>query len=133
VLADYDIVQAVHLGTFNCRAIAGSTSLSQHSFGNAIDFFGFLDAQGRDFVVQRDFEVGVDNPVTEEGRLLYDIAHRMYDQRIFNIILTPNYNDAHADHFHVDLTAGSHFLGVREVEAQASRLVDDEWWRCPPE
>jgi hypothetical protein len=31
--------------------------------------------------------------------------------RIFNIILTPNYNAAHRDHFHVDLTPNAHFLG----------------------
>ena len=29
---------------------------------------------------------------------------------IFNVILTPEYNAAHADHFHVDLTPGAHSI-----------------------
>jgi hypothetical protein len=33
----------------------------------------------------------------------------MADQ-VWNIALTPNYNAAHRDHFHVDLTAGSDFI-----------------------
>jgi hypothetical protein len=28
-------------------------------------------------------------------------------------VLTPNYNDAHRNHFHVDLTTGSNYINKR--------------------
>jgi hypothetical protein len=36
--------------------------------------------------------------------VLYDFVHKLHDDRVFNVILTPEYNAAHADHFHMDLT-----------------------------
>jgi hypothetical protein len=56
-----------------------------------------------------DWEDGVDMPVTFEGQWLKDLTDQRHEQGIFNIILTPEYNAAHDDHFHVDLTPGSDF------------------------
>ena len=44
----------------------------------------------------------------------FDAAHRWYDDWIWNIILTPNYNLAHDNHFHVDLSPGSHYVGATD-------------------
>ena len=55
-----------------------------------------------------------DSPRTEAGRWMYDAAYRWYDERYWNIILTPNYNAAHDDHFHVDLTPGGDYVGVTD-------------------
>jgi len=35
----------------------------------------------------------------------------MFSDDIFNIILTPEYNAAHRNHYHVDLTPGADFIG----------------------
>ena len=56
----------------------------------------------------------------------------MYENRIFNIVLTPNYNSAHDNHFHVDLTEGSNFIGS-SVPPEYYVGDDPERWRehCP--
>ena len=110
-LREYDIAEVIHIGTFNCRRISGTNELSQHAYGLAIDIYGVVDSQGRDYILERDWEHDTDSPRTEKGRFLYELAHRMYDERIFNIILTPNFNSAHDNHFHVDLTDGAHYIG----------------------
>jgi hypothetical protein len=45
---------------------------------------------------------------------LHELACALYDDSVFAIILTPNYNADHRNHFHVDLTDGSHFLGATD-------------------
>ena len=112
VLAEYQITQVLHIGTYNCRAIAGTSRLSEHSFADAIDIWGFVDAQGERYILEEHWEHDTDAPSTHKGRVLYEIAHKMHDQRIFHTILTPNYNTAHDNHFHVDLKAGASFLGA---------------------
>ena len=111
LLREHDITDLLHIGTFNCRKIAGSSSLSQHSYGLAIDIYGLVDAGGQDYILERDWEHGTTDPQSPRAQLLYDVAQAMHDQKIFNIVLTPNYNAAHDNHFHVDLTAGSNFIG----------------------
>lgn len=43
--------------------------------------------------------------------MLYDVAQAMHGEQLFHIVLTPNYNAARDNHFHVDLTEGSNFIG----------------------
>lgn len=37
------------------------------------------------------------------GRILLRIACDLWESRLFNTVLTPNYNEGHRDHFHVDI------------------------------
>ena len=111
LMAAMRVVEVVHIGTYNCRSIAGSDSLSMHGLAMAIDLGAFRLADGSYYTVVDDWETLYDEPVTPGGRFLHDVAWAMHTDRIFNIVLTPEYNDGHADHFHVDLTPGSHFLG----------------------
>ncbi|MEL6177829.1 MAG: extensin family protein [Myxococcota bacterium] len=128
LLREYDIVEVIDIGTFNCRTISGTSRLSQHSFGTAIDIYGFTASDGTDYILERDWEHDTDEPVAENARVLYTIAQRMYDEHIFNIILTPNYNAGHDNHFHVDLTAGSHV--IRSGFAPERYIGPDRWERC---
>jgi hypothetical protein len=100
-----------HYGTYNCRVISGTDSLSRHGYGDAIDITGFGFADGRLYTLVDDWEHDTDDPVGAGGQWLYDTAHAWHDAAFWNIILTPNYNSAHDDHFHVDLTPGSDYLG----------------------
>lgn len=100
-----------HIGTYNCRVIAGTDTLSRHAFGDALDVYGFDFDDGTTWTLVDDWEHDTEDPVTEAGQFLYDAAHRWYDQYLWAIILTPNYNAAHDNHFHVDLTPGSHYVG----------------------
>ena len=132
VLQEYNIVEVIDIGTFNCRAISGTSTLSQHSFGNAIDIYGFTDANGDDYILERDWEHDTTNPQGAKAQLIYEIGQRMYNERIFNIILTPNYNAGHDNHFHVDLTPGSHYIGFGTEEAERYFGSDETQWetRC---
>lgn len=109
-VAPLGVVTLRHMGTFNCRVIAGTDSLSRHAFGDAIDIAGFELSDGSLYTLVDDWEHDTDSPQTAAGAFLYEAAHRWYDAWIWTIILTPNYNVDHDDHFHVDLTPESHFL-----------------------
>ncbi len=113
LLAEYELTDVLHVGTFNCRKIAGSNSLSQHGLGLAIDIWAFEDAAGQDYILERDWEHGTTNPQGQKARVLYEVGQKMYDRNIFNIVLTPNYNAAHDNHFHVDLKEGGDFIGLQ--------------------
>jgi len=102
-----------HYGTYVCRTISGTDSLSRHSFGDAIDIAAFTFADGARYSVYDHWEDGDDSPETPEGTWLYDAVHRWDDDDLWNILLTPEFNAAHDNHFHVDLTPDSDFLGVR--------------------
>lgn len=122
ILHDLNVVEVSHIGTYNCREIAGSNcSLSQHGLGLAIDLGAFKLADGTVINVLNDWEPAMSiaiepsrttpcrfdyTPTTDKGRFLYELAYRMCDAHVWSIILTPNYNAAHDNHFHVDLTAG---------------------------
>jgi hypothetical protein len=51
---------------------------------------------------------GADAPVPEnpEGRELRSIVCEAMDNHLFTYVLTPNYNAAHADHFHMEIKPG---------------------------
>lgn len=113
-----------HMGTYVCRTIAGTDTLSRHSFGDAIDIAGFQLADGTEWTVLDHWEDGDPSPETDAGIFLYDAVHRWDDLDIWNILLTPEYNDAHDNHFHVDLTPGSDFLGLRGRIAPRAVVIE---------
>lgn len=106
-----DVVRLRHIGTTVCRTIAGTETLSRHAYGDAIDIYGFELSDGALWTLVDHWEHDTTEFTTTEAAWLYDTAWRWHDQALWNIILTPNYNAAHDNHFHVDLTPGSDFLG----------------------
>lgn len=87
-----------HLGTYACRNINSLAEgrRSQHATANAIDIAGFQLADGTTVSVLRDW--GKDTP---KGRFLTAARDAACD--FFNAVLGPDYNEAHANHFHFDL------------------------------
>ncbi len=110
MLADRGGTDLVHLGTYNCRVIAGTMTLSEHGLARALDIAAIRIQDGSVYTVLADWEMNQPNPVTEAGAFLGELVQSYHDQKVFNVILTPDYNAAHADHFHCDLTPGSDFL-----------------------
>ena len=86
-------------GSFSCRNIAGTRRLSQHAFGNAIDISGFRLENGLVISVLADWVAG--GPEAEFLRRAHTGACGL-----FSVTLGPDYNDAHADHFHMDMGPG---------------------------
>ena len=123
VLHEYNIRAVLHIGTFHCRRIANSQNLSQHSFANAIDIWGFELEGGDRYILEERWEHDTETFQTEAGRVLWEIGQRMYNDRIFNTTLTPNYNSDHDNHYHVDLKEGAHFIGFGE--SSAGYVIDE--------
>ena len=96
----------IHYGTYNCRTIAGTSTLSEHGLARAIDIGGFVMDDGSTVSVYADWEDGVADPVTGPGQMLRAFTDQVWAMGLWNIILTPEFNDAHDDHFHIDLTPG---------------------------
>jgi len=103
-----------HLGTYNCRVISGTDTLSQHGMGDAIDLWGFDFEDSSLITLEDHWEHDTETPGTEEATWLYDTSYGWYDAKTWNVILTPNYNLAHDNHFHVDLKPGSDFIGFTD-------------------
>lgn len=93
------VAQIITYGTYSCRNVAGSSRRSEHATANAIDVAGFRLADGRLVDVKSNW--GKDSP---EGEFL-KIVHRG-GCRLFSVTLGPDYNAAHADHFHFDMGSG---------------------------
>ena len=114
------IVEVTDLGVYNYRCInnAGTPpnctiGLSEHSFGNAIDLAIFKDTDGTTYSVKDDWVIDpapykTCTDPTEPGKdaFMHAMICELKARGIWNIVLTPNYNSLHRDHFHVDLTAG---------------------------
>jgi hypothetical protein len=92
-----EIARIEHLGAFSCRRMYGAREgrWSEHATGNAIDIAGFVLEDGRRISVLRDWE-GDD----DKAAFLRAVRDGACDS--FATVLSPEYNAAHADHFHLD-------------------------------
>jgi hypothetical protein len=92
-----EVVRVEHFGTYSCRNLYHRESgrRSQHATANAIDIAGFTLADGTQVSVLADW----DGPAAKAAflRAIRDGACRFFD-----VVLSPDYNEAHRDHFHFD-------------------------------
>lgn len=90
------VLRMSHLGAWDCRPRTGSLfRMSEHASGRALDLAGFELADGRRISVARDWNRG------RAGRFLRAVATGAC--RYFSIVLTPETDRNHRDHFHLDL------------------------------
>ena len=93
----------VQLGTFNCRRMAAYPDLvSEHSFANAIDVATFVLKNGRSVVVERDWVAAAKPATTPASQFLRALTRRLYDEKVFSVVLTPSYDAHHRNHLHLD-------------------------------
>ncbi len=123
LVRQYDIVEIEHIGIYNYRCIGGGNpdtdgcTPSMHAQARAIDLHAFITRDGTRYDVTDDYVITTRHdscPIpssSEPDRILKEIACSMVEDRIFQIVLTPSYNADHRDHFHVDMTEGSMYLG----------------------
>jgi len=90
------VAEILTYGTYSCRNIAGSSSRSEHASANAIDIAGFRLKDGRVIRVQDHW-----GERSDEGKFLRKVHKGAC--RLFSVTLGPDYNAAHADHFHFDM------------------------------
>lgn len=83
-------------GSYNCRTVAGTSRLSGHATANAIDVSAFVLADGHRISVLDDWNGG-----TPAERRFLRVVHASACKR-FGTTLGPDYNAAHANHFHLE-------------------------------
>jgi hypothetical protein len=91
-------VEAIeHFGSFSCRRIYGRREgqWSEHATANALDVATFRLADGRRVSVLDDWD-----DKGAKGRFLRDVRDGAC--RLFATTLSPDYNEAHRDHLHLD-------------------------------
>jgi hypothetical protein len=98
VFYDQPITRLDHLGSFACRNIYNreNGALSKHASADALDIGGFRLADGRTISVLKDWPK--QNLDAQFLRQVRDGACEM-----FSVVLSPDYNSAHRNHFHVDV------------------------------
>ena len=86
-----------HFGSYSCRRLYGrdSGAWSEHATGNAIDIAAFVLEDGTRVSVLGDWDGEGDKA---------QFLRRVRDGacNAFGTVLSPDYNEAHADHFHFD-------------------------------
>lgn len=117
------IVEVTDIGVYNYRCIGGGTppdcpnGISQHAYAKAIDIAGVKDTAGVFYSVNDDWVIDPSTEKTceaatsnDKDAFLHELICAIKADKVWNIVLTPNYNAVHRNHFHVDLTTGSDFI-----------------------
>jgi hypothetical protein len=102
--------------------LPGRKKLSQHAFGLAMDLIEFKLTDGTTLNIDRDFQGTLGQPVcgqqahliedTPNARSLRNLVCAIASSGIFHNTLTPNYNPAHHNHLHLDITPRTQYFGV---------------------
>lgn len=92
------LARVQHLGTYACRNLYGHREgrRSEHATANAMDVAAFILHDGTRISFSRDWSR--DN---RNAAFLHDIRDGAC--RFFDVVLSPDYNEAHRDHLHIDM------------------------------
>ncbi|CAN5345930.1 hypothetical protein BH11MYX1_BH11MYX1_23170 [soil metagenome] len=103
------IANATFSSAYSRRNVRGTNHPSKHSFGLAIDVHTFTGPEVGALRVDRDFEQGlgddldcVGSPLTQGGAVLKILQCQFVRSGLFYLVLSPDYDDAHHDHFHLE-------------------------------
>ena len=99
------VARIEHFGSYSCRNLYGREGgrRSQHATADALDIAGFVLEDGRRIRVLGDWatsEAGEGSGLAPEAAFLRELRDGACDW--FDVVLGPDYNAAHADHFHLD-------------------------------
>jgi hypothetical protein len=91
------VIAIEHFGSYSCRRLygRGDGGWSEHASANAVDIAAFRLEDGRRISVAGDW-----NDEGAKGRFLREVRDGAC--RLFATVLSPDYNEAHRDHFHLD-------------------------------
>jgi hypothetical protein len=104
------ITKAYFSSAYSRRKVRFTDHWSKHSFGLAIDVHTFTIPELGTIRVDRDFEqvLGdevdcVGKPLTQAGAVLEILKCQLVRSGLFQLVLSPDYDDAHHDHFHLQV------------------------------
>jgi hypothetical protein len=121
ILRAHDVTKIVDIGIYNYRCIDQSLtppncSMSQHSYAKAIDIAELVTSADAHYSVLKDWVIDSGGMTctaateNEKDAFLHQVICELKAADVWNIVLTPNYNADHRNHFHVDLTKDSDFI-----------------------
>lgn len=125
VLGKYDVNEVVHYSVYRppIKSWPADKIGKQHTGALAIDAAHFVRKDGSVLQVERDFHgaIGAQTcggssgpwPATSEAIALRGILCEAATAHLFNVVLTPDYNWAHRNHFHLEVTAGAKWFLVK--------------------
>jgi hypothetical protein len=114
-------VQQAGIYAYRCISDPGPppdcpNGISRHAYGDAIDILA-VRSLIETFTVNDDWVIDPDPEETclastsgAKDALLHAFVCELFEGAIFNVLLTPNYNAAHRNHFHLDLTPSVSFI-----------------------
>lgn len=117
ILTRYNIVEVRHYSMYR-KPTEGerATPGKRHNGAVAIDAAKFIDKDGAVLDVDKQFNGAIGDktcgdgaaphPVTPEATKLRSILCDAVAAHLFNVVLTPNYNPPHHNHFHLEVTRG---------------------------
>jgi hypothetical protein len=105
--APYGVRGVSHMGIYNYRNVAGTSTLSRHSFALAIDIAGFRLENGDEITVEEDWKGSA------HSELLHNIRNLFC--QYFDVVLSPDYNADHRNHLHLDLNPKNRAAGETSV------------------
>lgn len=112
--------RAGYSSAYSKRNVRGTNRPSKHSYGLAIDVHSFTGPSIGTLRVDRDFEQGlgdavdcIGSPLTEGGALLEIAKCQLVHSGLFHLVLTPDYDDAHHNHYHLEARPWADRLAIR--------------------
>jgi hypothetical protein len=126
LLAEHGVTEVLHMSAFRSEGERGCTPKyigRQHCGGLAVDVGLLKKADGTTLEVLRDFngKIGTatcaegagPSPATPAATELWSIVCEAARRGLFHVVLTPNYNDEHHNHFHCEITPEVTWMFVR--------------------
>jgi hypothetical protein len=123
MLAQRDVVEVIHMSAYRPRNAGGCTPKyvgKQHCAALAVDVGSFKKKDGTTLDVLRDFHgrVGVPtcgrggkpNPPGAASDTLWSFVCDAAERATFHVILTPNFNQQHKNHFHFEITPNAAWM-----------------------
>jgi len=116
------IENAHFASAYSRRNVRGTNHPSKHSYGLAIDVSSFTGPALGTVRVDRDYEQGlgdavdcVGTPATQGGIVLKILQCQLVRSGLFHLVLSPDYDDAHHDHFHLEVKPWKERSSLRSV------------------
>lgn len=108
------------VSAYSRRNIRGTDRPSNHSYGLAIDVSRLTGPAVGTLSVVADYEQGLGDavdclgqPMTQAGALLKVTQCQLVQSGLFFLVLSPDYDDAHHDHFHLEVKPWSERPALR--------------------
>jgi len=108
-LVDHGVDTATYSSAYHIRNIRGTRRRSNHSYGLAIDVHTLSGEELGTLTLKEDFEQGlgdeidcIGQPLTQAGAVLRAIDCQLERSGLFRIVLGPDYDATHYNHFHIE-------------------------------